>query len=222
MKGNMMTIERRLGHDRRRRPRRRHGVSVPISKKCRGEHLIRRRLAENLRYYKLRSIIPSQTSKKIRSRDDEDEDEVRAATNTTRLQVSTLSPNLKIQEEQVVLVVEREECEPCCSTSNRSTEVIFENPEEPFVPTIAIREMEGNSLLINAVVNKNVSLTSNLFRIFEEEENKIVVLFENQYRTESNASHTIHLDVQPDYDVGTLEKKLCAWAGETTLLRRFN
>ncbi|KAK9127565.1 hypothetical protein Syun_016362 [Stephania yunnanensis] len=220
MKGNMMTIERRVGHDRRRRPRRRHGVPVPISKKCRGEHLIRRRLAENLRYYKLRSIIPSQTSKKIRSRDDEDE--VKAATNTTPLRVSTLSPNLMTQEEQVVLAVEIEEYEPCCSTSSRSTEVIFENPEEPFVPTITIREMEGNSLLINAVVNKNVSLTSNLFRIFEEEENKIVVLFENQYRTESNASHTIHLDVQPDYDVGTLEKKLCAWAGETTLLRRFN
>ncbi|KAK9153856.1 hypothetical protein Sjap_001336 [Stephania japonica] len=210
MKDNMMTMtmERRLRHERRRRPQHcRHGVPVPIRKKCR-QHLILRRLTENLRYYKLRSLIPSQSSKKIRSHDDEDG--FKAATNTTSL-VSTrpLSPNLKIQEE---------ECKPCCTS--KSTEVIFENPEEPFVPTITIRKMEG-SLLINAVVLKHVALTSNLFRIFEEEE-KIGVLFENHYRTESKASHTIHLDVQLDYDVCTLEKKLCAWAGESTLLRRFN
>ncbi|KAK9127559.1 hypothetical protein Syun_016356 [Stephania yunnanensis] len=99
--------------------------------------------------------------------------------------------------------------EGCCR-------VVFESEEEDvteeFVPSVKIRVLE-ESLLISTIVDKDIALASELFRILEEE-NEIDIVFENQYRTESRVAYTIQVKVLPDYKVELLEKKLCRWAGK--------
>ncbi|KAK9158666.1 hypothetical protein Scep_005240 [Stephania cephalantha] len=126
-----------------------------------------------------------------------------------------------------------ESSSPIGSTSpNKKTEpdeesswyctIDFESDEEeessllsqprPFVPSIEIRTIEG-SLLINTVVLKEVSLTSALFRVLEDE--KLDIVFENQYRSETKAFHTIQVRVEPDYNIDGLVRKLGVWAKQT-------
>ncbi|KAK9126567.1 hypothetical protein Scep_015413 [Stephania cephalantha] len=98
--------------------------------------------------------------------------------------------------------------EGCCR-------VVFESEEEDteeFVPSVKIRVLE-ESLLISTIVDKDIALASELFRILEEE-NEIDIVFENQHRTESRVAYTIQVKVLPDYNVELLEKKLCRWAGK--------
>ncbi|KAI3996718.1 hypothetical protein MKX01_041018 [Papaver californicum] len=84
-----------------------------------------------------------------------------------------------------------------------------------FMPSIKIRKITDDSILIDTVVEKDVSLTSTLFGVLEEE--KLDIVFERQYRiTETQVSHTIQVKVQPDYDLHDLENKLRTWAGFST------
>ncbi|OVA17952.1 hypothetical protein BVC80_1835g355 [Macleaya cordata] len=83
----------------------------------------------------------------------------------------------------------------------------------PFKPSIKILRME-DSIQISSIVQKDISLTSTLFGVLEEE--KLDILFENQYRTETKVAHTIQVRVKPGYDVDALEKKLRTWAGYST------
>ncbi|KAK1308601.1 hypothetical protein QJS10_CPA09g01850 [Acorus calamus] len=80
-----------------------------------------------------------------------------------------------------------------------------------FVPSIKLKRMD-NSLIINTVVLKEVSLTSKLFKLLEEEELDIV--FANEYRTESKVVHTIQVNSYSEVDVDAFEEKLCLWAGK--------
>lgn len=82
------------------------------------------------------------------------------------------------------------------------TEIIFEEggfddedeerPITPFVPWIKIKQME-ESFLITTMVHKEVALTSNLFRIMEEE--RLDIVFENQCRTKTKVSHTLQVSI---------------------------
>ncbi|KAI3926144.1 hypothetical protein MKW98_028280 [Papaver atlanticum] len=83
-----------------------------------------------------------------------------------------------------------------------------------FMPSIKIRKITEDSILIDTVVQKDVSPTSTLFGVLEEE--KLDIVFERQYRTETQVSHTIQVKVQPDYDLHDLEYKLRTWAGFST------
>ncbi|KAI3917196.1 hypothetical protein MKW92_050850 [Papaver armeniacum] len=82
------------------------------------------------------------------------------------------------------------------------------------MPSIKIRKIREDSILIDTVVRKDVSPTSTLFGVLEEE--KLDIIFERQYRTETQVSHTIQVKVQPDYDLHDLENKLRTWAGFST------
>lgn len=62
--------------------------------------------------------------------------------------------------------------------------------EKAIEPSIKIKRMDS-CLLISAVVLKDVALSSSLFRLIEEE--KLDVIFENQYRTETKVSHTLQV-----------------------------
>ncbi|KAJ8622778.1 hypothetical protein MRB53_031307 [Persea americana] len=73
-----------------------------------------------------------------------------------------------------------------------------------------------DSLLISTVVLKDVALSSSLFRLLEEE--KLNIIFENQYRTETKVSHTLQVRVPLEYDVDVLERKLQKWARTGTHL----
>ncbi|KAI3966892.1 hypothetical protein MKX01_009009 [Papaver californicum] len=79
-----------------------------------------------------------------------------------------------------------------------------------FVPSIKIKVME-DLILISTIVLKKVASTSSLFRILEEE--KLDIVFENQYRTESIVAHTIQVRIQPEYNIQVLEDRLRMWAG---------
>ncbi|MCL7026887.1 hypothetical protein MKW94_021283 [Papaver nudicaule] len=83
-----------------------------------------------------------------------------------------------------------------------------------FMPSIKIRKIMEDSILIDTVVQKDVALTSTLFAILEEE--KLDIVFEHQYRTEIEVSHTIQVKVQPGYNLNVLENKLRTWAGIST------
>ncbi|KAF5203508.1 hypothetical protein FRX31_006905 [Thalictrum thalictroides] len=112
-----------------------------------------------------------------------------------------------------VIVFERSE------EYHRNCNIISEDDDEDrskqlFVPTIKLKKMNNDSILIDTMVLKNVSLTSDLFRILEEE--KLDILFENQYRTETKVAHTLQVKVQQGYNIATLEEKLCLWAGKLT------
>ncbi|RZC62109.1 hypothetical protein C5167_023847 [Papaver somniferum] len=85
---------------------------------------------------------------------------------------------------------------------------------DQFLPSIKIRKITEDSILIDTVVQKDVSPTSTLFCVLEEE--KLDIVFERQYRTETQVSHTIQVKVQPDYDLHDLEYKLRTWAGFPT------
>ncbi|KAI3997757.1 hypothetical protein MKX01_007644 [Papaver californicum] len=88
--------------------------------------------------------------------------------------------------------------------------------EYEFMPSINIQKITEDSILIDTVVQKDVSLTSTLFGVLEEEK-KLDIVFERQYRiTETLVSHTIQVKVQPDYDLHDLEIKLCTWARFST------
>ncbi|OVA19489.1 hypothetical protein BVC80_9057g70 [Macleaya cordata] len=133
-----------------------------------------------------------------------------AAANT-----ATSSSSL-VRNENLVQIAEREEDE--------HTIVEFESEDDdddddeggngssslkPFVPSIKIKKME-TTVLINTIVLKEVALTSTLFKILEEEE-KLDIVSENQYRTETKVAHTIQVKVEPEYNIDGLEKKLHKW-----------
>ncbi|KAK9124107.1 hypothetical protein Sjap_013709 [Stephania japonica] len=82
-----------------------------------------------------------------------------------------------------------------------------------FVPSIKIKRMKDQSILISTVVVKDVALTSDLFKLLEDE--KLDVASESQYRTETRVAHTVQVKVPEGYDIDALEKKLCTWAGNT-------
>ncbi|KAF5197339.1 hypothetical protein FRX31_013074 [Thalictrum thalictroides] len=87
-----------------------------------------------------------------------------------------------------------------------------ENSSKPFVPKVRTKNLDADSLLIETLVLKDVALTSCLFRILEEE--KLEIVFEHQYRTETKVSHTLQVKVQEGYNIEALEMKLCTWAGK--------
>ncbi|PIA37143.1 hypothetical protein AQUCO_03000011v1 [Aquilegia coerulea] len=94
--------------------------------------------------------------------------------------------------------------------------VDIESDEEiskPFVPSVKIKKFD-DSVLIETLALKDVALTSGLFRILEDE--KLEILFENQYRTETIVAHTLQVKLQPGYNIEALEMKLCVWAGKPT------
>ncbi|XP_010267270.1 PREDICTED: uncharacterized protein LOC104604568 [Nelumbo nucifera] len=95
--------------------------------------------------------------------------------------------------------------------NKKGTEEDDDQELQPFVPSIKFTRFDS-SLLISTVVLKDIALTSVLFHILEEE--KLAIVSENQYRTETKVSHTVLVRVKPDYDVDELEKKLCRWAGK--------
>ncbi|KAK9124106.1 hypothetical protein Sjap_013708 [Stephania japonica] len=124
---------------------------------------------------------------------------------------STTTPIMKTEADEVsscYFTIDFESDEESSSSSSSSS-----SQPRPFVPSIEIRTMEG-ALLINAVVLKEVSLTSALFRVLEEE--KLDIVFENQYRSETKACHTIQVRVEPDYNIDSLARKLGVWAGKKT------
>ncbi|XP_010243194.1 PREDICTED: uncharacterized protein LOC104587334 [Nelumbo nucifera] len=90
-------------------------------------------------------------------------------------------------------------------------EIEIDDESQPFAPSVKIRRID-NTLLISTIVLKDVALSSSLFSILEEE--KLDIVFENQYRTEHTVAHTVQVKVQPDYDINELEMKLCRWAGK--------
>ncbi|KAF5194374.1 hypothetical protein FRX31_016043 [Thalictrum thalictroides] len=86
---------------------------------------------------------------------------------------------------------------------------------KPFVPKVRIKKLD-DSLLIETLVLKDVALTSRLFLILEEE--KLEIVFEHQYRTQTKVSHKLQVKVQDGYNIEALEMKLCMWAGTPTKL----
>ncbi|XP_068643363.1 uncharacterized protein [Aristolochia californica] len=183
------------------------GVRAVIIRKNSPEALILHRVQEYLLFSKLRSLVPPLKSEMPPrnpspegvveyepSRDelpagDSDEENAEISTN---LQI-TSHRNESNEEEDEVLFEEETEA------------------EKPFVPSIKIKRMV-DALLISTIVLKDVALTSALFRILEEE--KLDILYENQYRTETKVAHTIQVRVGTEYDAVALEKKLCLWAGK--------
>lgn len=88
------------------------------------------------------------------------------------------------QEEEEEIEEEEDEEE------EKEEEDMVDVTQEAFVPSIKIKRME-KALLISTVVLKHVALSSGLFRLLEEE--KLDLIFENQYRTETKVSHTIQV-----------------------------
>ncbi|KAK9153859.1 hypothetical protein Sjap_001339 [Stephania japonica] len=166
------------------------------------EEQILKQIREYVLYTRLRSLIPPTLPSEIKGSENV----------ATEIELErNEAPERDSDEETGVTGRGSEEnigCgEGCCS-------VVFESEEdtEEFVPSVNIRVLE-DSLLISTVVDKNIALASDLFRILEEED-EIDIVFENQYRTESRVAYTIQVKLLPNYNVELLEKKLCRWAGK--------
>ncbi|XP_043699806.1 uncharacterized protein LOC122650456 [Telopea speciosissima] len=115
-------------------------------------------------------------------------------------------PSLLLQSEE-----KDEEEEDDDDDGNYKIEVEVEDESKPFVPSIKIIRSDV-SLLISTIVLKDISLTSTLFHILEQEE--LQIDYETQYRSDTKVSHTIKVNMRPGYDVDELEKKLWRWAGK--------
>lgn len=83
-------------------------------------------------------------------------------------------------------------CECDYVNDNDEDDDEVDGTEKAFVPSIKTKRMD-DSLLISTVVLKDVALSSSLFRLLEEE--KLNIIFENQYRTETKVSHTLQVIV---------------------------
>ncbi|KAI3856198.1 hypothetical protein MKX03_027780 [Papaver bracteatum] len=109
---------------------------------------------------------------------------------------------------------ENEVDEPYKEISSPSFSSSSSSSRLQFMPSIKIRKITEDSIQIDTVVQKDVSPTSTLFGVLEEE--KLDIAFGRQYRTETQVSHTIQVKVQPHYDLYDLENKLRTWAGYST------
>ncbi|KAL5995215.1 hypothetical protein ACLOJK_025273 [Asimina triloba] len=192
------------------------GVRAVLIRKDSPEDLLLRRLKEYLLYSKLRALLPSQSAADMRriqesspphqrameyepepheipARDSDDENSSGGVPAESR----------KVDEHGGG---DDDDFEYAVLDSNAD-----EKSEKAFVPSIKIKKMDSNLLLISTIVLKNVALSSVLFRLLEEE--KLDIVCENQYRTETKVSHTIQVNLcSEDYDVGALELRLGAWA----------
>ncbi|KAF9594173.1 hypothetical protein IFM89_028830 [Coptis chinensis] len=186
-------------------------------KKSLQQHLILSRLRKDLLYSKLRSLIPSQ--------------EVKPSEAATELELEPYEiPAERDYDEEYFnppnasngFLTNIDRLENKRSNEDDKTSgytVLFESEEDeeetlkPFVPSIKLDRMEG-SILISTIVLKEVSLTSALFALLEEE--KLDIVSENQYRTETKVAHTIQLNVPPGYNIDELERRLCIWARKPT------
>ncbi|KAG9449538.1 hypothetical protein H6P81_009503 [Aristolochia fimbriata] len=204
------------GNDKRAPPNLLAGVRAVIIRKNSPEALILRRIREYLLFSKLRSLVPplqfetrapspnpnsSEGVMEYEPERDEipvgDSDEDNAETSTESETTSTRDKASEDAEEEVLFEEEDEKDGT--------------GAEKPFVPSIKIKRTD-DALFISTIVLKDVALTSLLFHILEEE--KLDIVYENQYRTETKVAHTIQVRVGADYDADALEKKLCIWAGK--------
>ncbi|XP_026405563.1 uncharacterized protein LOC113300575 isoform X2 [Papaver somniferum] len=131
-----------------------------------------------------------------------------AATPNTITRVERMNP----EDIMMMQMREYEADEPYKEILSASTSSLSSRLQ--FMPSIKIRKKTEDSILIDTVVQKDVSPTSTLFGVLEEE--KLDIVFERQYRTETQVSHTIQVKVRPDYDLHDLENKLRTWAGFST------
>ncbi|XP_031501707.1 uncharacterized protein LOC116265294 [Nymphaea colorata] len=76
---------------------------------------------------------------------------------------------------------------------------------EDFVPTIKVRKMDG-PLLISTVIQKEVALSSNLFRLLENEH--LSIIFEHQCPTKTKVRNTFQVRVPPEMDIDASKAKL--------------
>ncbi|KAJ4978096.1 hypothetical protein NE237_008876 [Protea cynaroides] len=192
--------------------------AVPISKNS-PEHLLFRRLRQRLLFAKPRSLIPPQAFQQVRTfgtceqekttevkvesheipQGDSDEDMEAAPSASSSGAASSAAP-------APALLDDDED-----NDGKYKIEVEVEDESKPLVPSIQIIKSEA-SLLISTIVLKDMSLSSTLFQILEQEE--LQIDYENQYRSEKKVSHNIKVNVRPGYDVDQLEKKLWRWAGK--------
>ncbi|XXG83645.1 hypothetical protein AAC387_Pa10g1349 [Persea americana] len=196
-------------------------ISLSMARKNRPRDLLRR-LRQYFLYSKLRSLLPPQPlqltsfvgSTEMATeyepprheipRGDFDEDK-RAENNREEKEAEGEAEE---DEDDVV-------CECDYVNDNDEDDDEVDGTEKAFVPSIKTKRMD-DSLLISTVVLKDVALSSSLFRLLEEE--KLNIVFENQYRTETKVSHTLQVRVPLEYDVDVLERKLKKWARTGTHL----
>ncbi|XP_042485862.1 uncharacterized protein LOC122066106 [Macadamia integrifolia] len=180
-------------------------VRAVLIRKNSPEDLLLRRLRQHLLFAKLRSLIPPQPFQMM----EEETNVAPLASSSSTTPTPALAPRLlqcegKNEEEEVDDDDDEDD-------GNYKIEVEVEDESKPFMPSIKIIKSEV-SLLISTVVLKDISLTSTLFHLLEQEE--LQIDYETQYRSETKVSHTIKVTVRPGYDVDELEKKLWRWAGK--------
>ncbi|RWR94787.1 hypothetical protein CKAN_02409700 [Cinnamomum micranthum f. kanehirae] len=186
------------------------GIRVAVKRKNSPTDLLLRQLREYYLYSKLRSLLPrEQPLEEISSSIEGDqvateyEPPIHEIPGGDSDEESAIAIPPQQEEEQEKEKQEEEDEE------GEEEEEMVDVTQEAFVPSIKIKRME-KALLISTVVLKHVALSSGLFRLLEEE--KLDLIFENQYRTETKVSHTIQVRTPSEYDVDALEIKLQTWA----------
>ncbi|XP_049936931.1 uncharacterized protein LOC116266221 [Nymphaea colorata] len=174
----------------------------------RSDRLLLHRLHQNILYLKLRSLLPVSDGRKP--------SEVLPAPG--ELPRGVFSNDESKGERRGPCLLETKESNGSCNEEevddDGDNNSFIENSEEEearledFVPTIKVRKMAG-SLLISTVIQKEVALSSNLFRLLENED--LSIIFEHQYRTKTKVCHTIRVRVPPEMDIDAFKAKLEAW-----------
>ncbi|KAK1265871.1 hypothetical protein QJS04_geneDACA000267 [Acorus gramineus] len=168
-----------------------------------GETLIRkrsrtlRRLKEYLLYRKLRSLVspPNTYENEIQSTN-MDEEEIKSADRTG---------------DEGVEACKSSECDDDVDVDYGEDD---DDDEWEFVPSVKLKRMD-TSLLISAVVLKDVALSSKLFQLLEEQ--KLDIVFANQYRTETKVSHTIQVNLHSENEMVAFKERLYLWAGKKNM-----
>ncbi|XP_058077311.1 uncharacterized protein LOC131225738 [Magnolia sinica] len=189
------------------------GVRALLIRKNSPAELLLNRLREYLLYSKLRSLLPSQPFEVKRLKEipmeyepapheipgrDSDDENTSGPAEASRAEDSSQS-----QGEDFDYALESDEEKEKNS-----------GPGKTFIPSIKIKKLDS-TLLISTVVLKDVALSSALFRLLEEE--KLDIVYENQYRTETKVVHTIQVNLPSEgLDIDDLEQKLQAWAARRT------
>lgn len=190
-----------------------NGVRGPTIRKNSPGDLILRRLGEYSLFSKPRSILPPFQS--IQTGFSSSGAQAQLVSEYVISPDESLGESRVEEDENVVSDNEGEsivESEKGKSEEEENYEVYIEDDEarvEAFVPSIKIKRMD-TAVIISTLVVKDVALSSALFRLLEQE--KLNIVYESQYRTQTKVSHTIQVKVQPEYDVDALEKKLLTWA----------
>ncbi|KAJ8619721.1 hypothetical protein MRB53_028250 [Persea americana] len=181
------------------------GIRVAVIRKNSPRDILLRQLREYFLYSKLSSLLPrGQPLEEISSSIEGDQ-----VATEYEPPIHEIPGGDSDEERAIAIPPQQEEEQEQEEEEDEKEEDMVDVTQEAFVPSIKIKRME-KALLISTVVLKHVALSSGLFRLLEEE--KLDLLFENQYRTETKVSHTIQVRMPSEYDVDALETKLQTWA----------